>query len=314
MATPSPETATTLSKDFLEVFDKLSGGIHSGFRPAHAKGLLLSGAFTPAPSAASLTRAPHAQSASTPVTVRFSVGTGVPVIPDTDPNARPQGIAIRFHLGEHVHTDIIAQALDAFPVRTPEEFLEFLQAVAQSPADAPKPTPIEAFLGTHPKALAFVMTPKPVPTSFARQNYFGVTAYKFLDKAGAAKFGRFRVRPELPTEYIDDKTAAAKPPNFLFDEIKDRVAKGPIKFKVVVQLAQDGDVVDDATVHWPEDRPLAEFGTITLNALVPDDPAVQQRIIFDPIPRVDGMESSGDPLLAARSNLYLTSGRRRRKG
>jgi catalase len=38
----------------------------------------------------------------------------------------------------------------------------------------------------------------------------------------------------------------------------------------------------------------------------------RRKIIFDPIPRVDGIDSSGDPLTQARSDLYLLSSRRRR--
>jgi catalase len=82
--------------------------------------------------------------------------------------------------------------------------------------------------------------------------------------------------------------------------------------RILVQVAADGDVVDDSTAHWPGERPLVEFGTVALNGLVPDGDAAERQIIFDPIPRVDGIESSGDPLLEPRANVYLTSGRRRR--
>jgi catalase len=70
-------------------------------------------------------RAPHIQRESTPVTMRFSDSSGLPLIPDNDPNANPRGIAIHFHLAEHVHTDIIGHSTDGFPTRTGEEFLEF---------------------------------------------------------------------------------------------------------------------------------------------------------------------------------------------
>src|SRR5690349_7608281 len=96
-----------LAADTLQAFDDLNGPEHpAGFRPVHAKGILIAGRFTPSPSAASLTRAPHAQRTSTPVSLRFSDSSGIPVIPDNDPNASPRGLAIRFHLAEHVHTDI----------------------------------------------------------------------------------------------------------------------------------------------------------------------------------------------------------------
>jgi len=45
---------------------------------------------------------------------------------------------------------------------------------------------------------------------------------------------------------------------------------------------------------------------------VKDNATEQQHIIFDPIPRVDGIEPSADPLLELRAAIYLLSGRRRR--
>ncbi len=35
-----------LARDLLEVLDQLSGGVHPGFRPVHAKGVMYSGTFT----------------------------------------------------------------------------------------------------------------------------------------------------------------------------------------------------------------------------------------------------------------------------
>ena len=77
-------------------------------------------------------------------------------------------------------------------------------------------------------------------------------------------------------------------------------------------VAEDGDTVDDATVRWPEDRPQLTFGEFSLTAIVPNNASEQQHIIFDPIPRVDGIEASADPLFEPRANVYLMSGRRRR--
>src|SRR5947208_8726152 len=176
MPLPTDEKLLALSKDILQQFDTIFG-LHPGFRPAHAKGLMLTGTFTASPEAASFTRAPHLSRASTPVIVRFSSSTGLPLIPDNDPNANPRGLAIRFNLAEHVHTDIISHSADGFPTRTGQEFLEFLRAAATSDPSKPSPSPVEIFLGTHPAALAYVQTPKPSPSSFAKEAYFGVTAF-----------------------------------------------------------------------------------------------------------------------------------------
>jgi catalase len=312
MPLPTDEKILALSNDLLQAFENIFGQ-HPGFRPAHAKGKLLAGTFTPSPAAVSLSRAPHFSRPSTPVTVRFSNSTGIPVIPDNDPNASPHGIAIRFHLAERVHTDIIAHSTDGFPVRTGEEFLELLRAIAASnDTSKPHPWPVEVFVGSHPAALAFVQAPKPAPSSFARQSYFGITAHRFINQDGAARYGRYRIVPVAGNEFLDDATAAAKSANTLFDDLEEKIAKGPIKFRVLVQLANDGDVVDDATIHWPEDRTVLDLGTITLTEPVADDAHEQKNIIFDPIPRVDGIDPSDDPLLELRAAVYLISGRRRR--
>ena len=315
MPLPNDQKLVTLGQNIVQQFDTIFG-VHPGFRPAHAKGILLAGTFTPSPEAASLTRAPHIQRTSTPVTVRFSDSTGVPVIPDNDPNASPHGMAVRFHLAEHSHTDIVSHSTNGFPARTGEEFLEFLKALATSdlskPSDPANPKPIEKFLGSHPAALAFVQAPKPAPSSFAREMYFAITAYHFANKDGETRFGRYRIVPVAGEEHLDAKTAAAKGPNYLFDELKERIAKGPIEFRVLVQLAEGGDVVDDATIQWPASRTLFELGNLKLTHLAADNAAEQKQIIFDPIPRVDGIEPSADPLLELRAAVYLISGRRRR--
>jgi catalase len=315
MPLPTDERILGLSQRVLDQFDGIFG-VHPGFRAAHAKGALLTGMFTPSSEAASLTTAPHIQRATTPVMVRFSNSTGVPVIPDNDPNADPRGMAIRFQLAEHSHTDIVSHSVNAFPARTGEEFLEMLKALATSdmskPSDPKNPKPIEKFLGTHPAALAFVQAPKPPPTSFGRQSYFALTAYKFTNAKGVSRFGRYRVLPAAGNEYLEPAAAKAMGANYLFDELKERIARGPIEFRIVVQLANDGDVTNDATVHWPADRKVMEFGRVVLNKLVANDAEEQRHIIFDPIPRVPGIEPSGDPLLELRAAVYLMSGKRRR--
>lgn len=309
MPLPSDQKVIALSEQLIKQFDSMFG-LHPGFRPAHAKGALLTGTFVPSAEAATLTKAPHITRASTPVTARFSSSTGLPQIPDTDPNANPRGFAVRFHLAEHVHTDIVSHSTDGFPTRTGEEFLEFLRAATST--DSSKPSPIEKFLGSHPAALAFVQAPKPSPSSFARETYFGVTAMRFTNKDGASRYGRYRLVPDLGQEHLSEAALASKGSNYLYEELEERIAKGPVGFRVMVQVAAEGDVVDDATVHWPENRPLVNLGQISLNKFIADSAREQQTIIFDPIPRVEGIEPSADPLLELRAAIYLLSGRRRR--
>jgi catalase len=219
-------------------------------------------------------------------------------------------MAIRFHLDEHVHTDIIAQSTDGFPVRTGKEFLEFLRAATA--AAAGRPDALGSFLAAHPNAKRFVERPKPIATSFAREAFFAVTSFKFTNAGNVSRHGRFRIRPEHGTEYLSNEEAATKSENFLFDEIDQRLSKGPIKHSVFVQMAEPGDDVTDSSVTWPGSRTEIPFGSITLKARANEQVPDLRKIIFDPIPRVDGIDSSGDPLTQVRSDIYLLSGRRRR--
>ena len=61
-----------------------------------------------------------------------------------------------------------------------------------------------------------------------------------------------------------------------------------------------------------ETRPVAEFGTLTITERVDELAPEARKAIFDPVPRVDGIDSAGDPLTEVRSEIYLMSGRRRR--
>src|SRR5262249_13324958 len=145
-----------------------------------------------------------------------------------------------------------------------------------------------------------------------RDNYFAVTALRFTNAAGTVHHGRYRILPVGGTELLSDEAAAKQSPNYLADEIGPRLAAHPAQFKLFLQLAADGDALDDATVRWPESRELVEFGTLTLTERVDEQDPEMRKLIFDPIPRVDGIDPTGDPLLPVRSDIYLASGRRRR--
>jgi catalase len=287
-------------------------GKHPGFRSAHAKGVVCEAEFVPSASAATLSKAPHLRGQPVKATVRFSDSTGIPDIPDGLPDAGPRGMAVKFHLPGGGSTDIVANAFNGFAVATGEEFLAFLKAVASSGKDAPKPTPLEKFLESHPKARRVVTAPKPVPESFASEPYFGVNAFEFTDAQGKSHFGRYQLRPEAGARFLSAEEAARKPRDFLIDELGERLAKGPARFRIVVQLAAEGDKTDDATEVWPDDRPTVELGVLSVTGKVADGDAAQRALAFDPLHLVDGIEASDDPLLDVRSAAYAVSRRRRR--
>ena len=273
---------------------------------------MLDGTFTPNPEAKELSTAPHFNKPSTAVTLRFSNSTGLPQIPDTDPSANPRGIGIRFNLAAHVHTDIIGHSTPFFPTRTGAGFLEFLKAIAASPPGTPSPSPVEKFLGANPAALAFVQAPRPAPSSFAREAFYALNALKFVNADGKSTYFRYRILPAAGEDHLDEATTKEKGPDFLYEELQKRVTEETVSFRVMAQLAEEGDEVNDATVHWPESRSLVELGTVKVGKVLAENAKEQKQIIYDPIPRVQGIETSDDPLLEMRAAVYLISGKERR--
>jgi len=168
------------------------------------------------------------------------------------------------------------------------------------------------FLGKNPSAAAFVQDPKPAPSSFATEKYFGVNAFKLVSSDGKATFVRYRIRPDAGESHLSEDEAKSKDPAYLHNEIQTRIIDGPVSFKLLAQVAEDGDKTDDATVHWPEDRKIVELGTIKIDKVETDNDEKQKTIMFDPIPRLEGVEPSDDPLLDMRASVYLQSGRIRR--
>ena len=199
---PNDERVVALANDLLQQFDQIFG-VHPGYRAAHAKGTMLTGNFTPSPMRTGSSRALRTSRVKAPLSPRVSpTQPACRTSPIPAPDANPRGLAIRFNLAEHVHTDIVSHSVDAFPTRDGYEFIEFLKAAAASGPDIPSPKPVELFLGAHPAALAFVQAPKPFPVSLAQETYFAVTAFAFTNASGDTKFGSYRILPELGNKFL----------------------------------------------------------------------------------------------------------------
>ena len=301
------DTALPLPVAFVETFNKLSGGPHAGYRANHAKGILLSGSFTPAKGAADLSKAVHFAQ-TVPVVVRFSDPSGVPNLPDADPHASPHGIAIRFELPGGANADIVSISANTFPVSTPEDFLAMLQAVAASGPSAAKPTPIEKFFAVHPLAAKWATTPRPAPQSFATLAFYGVNAFKFTNAAGKSRYGRYEILPDAGQHALDGAQAAKADPDYLMKELPQRLSRGPVGFHLYAQIADAGDAVNDATLAWPAQRQRVELGALRVTAVVADQASAQKNLLyFNPLALPDGIDPSEDPILLARPPAYGVS-------
>jgi len=285
----------------------LANGPYQGLRVNHNKGMVVTGSFVPSTSAASITKAAHLQNTPSKVIVRFSNAGGVPTIEDTNPNANPRGIAIRFELPDGSITDIVSLSINAFPVSTPEAFLAFLNARIASKPDSPKPTPVEKMVAATPSLQKFIAIPKSFPVSFATHNYFGINAFEFTNSQGEKHYVRYQIVPMNGQELLSADDVAKAKPNYLFEELPQRLKKGAAKFRLLAQVATKDDVVNDPTVVWPNDRKLVELGVIRLEAPVPDNAAAEKALAFNPLILLDGIAPSEDPVLLARPGAYAVS-------
>jgi catalase len=212
--------------------------------------------------------------------------------------------AIKFRPGNGSEMDLVMHSFNGFPAATAAEFDSFLKAAAASGPGATKPTPIEKYLQSHPNA--FVTQQKPPPESLATTVYFGVNAFAFADESGKKTTVRYRFVPEAGEKYLDATTAASKKPNYLMEEIAERVAKAPVKFVWFAQVAQPADKTDDPSSPWPEDRKLVKLGTLTVTGMAAHQEGLSKSLLFLPNNVPEGIEPV-DPMIGVRGAAYPIS-------
>jgi catalase len=299
-----------------EIVDALGDlhGVHPGHRAAHAKGVFCRGTFTATPQARELTRAAHMQGERVDVLARFSNGSGNPKAPDTY-RREGRGMATSFRLAGGDRTDVVAISIPVFFVRTAGDFLEFLRARKPDPdtgeMDMEK---VGAFVAAHPEtqaALQLILPSLAPPASYAECAYNGLHAFAFVNDAGKRRFGRYRWEPDAGARALSDEEIEARGPDYLQDEIADRIGAGSVGFTLRVRLADDGDPLDDPTLPWPEERPEITLGALKLTEVDAHAERGDELIVFDPTKLTDGIESSDDEILATRPHAYAVSASRR---
>jgi catalase len=308
--------ATDLTVQAEEAVDAINAisGSHPGRRAAHAKGTLCAGTFTPTPEAAKLTTAAHLQGDPVKVTVRFSNGSGNPETPDGD-RREGRGMAIKFYLPDGSTTDIVSITIPVFFVRTPEEFLGFTHARAPDPEtgelDMEK---IGAFVAEHPataQALQLIIPSLVPPRSYATCAFNSLHAFRLVNADGEGRFVRYRIEPEAGIEAMPDEELEDASPDYLQDEIRERLERGPVGFRLFARLAEDDDPLDDPTAAWPDERERVELGRIELTGLDTERETGDDVLVFDPTRVTDGIELSDDQILRIRSYAYSVSVERR---
>ncbi|GIP45735.1 hypothetical protein J45TS6_41940 [Paenibacillus sp. J45TS6] len=287
-------------------------GKYPSYRRAHAKGVVYHAVFTPNGQAASLTTAPHLQNQEAQALVRFSNSSTNPSIPDVFSPAK--GMAVQFELPDGGVTSLVTITLPIFFAKTPQSFIDILGTIKENSVEgATTADKFKAVMEKYEESRAGLQAVKMLqpPLSFATNRYHSIHAYYFINSNGERQAVKYEWEPEAGLHYLANEEVKAQSPNYLEDELAERLSKGPVAFQLSVVLAQEGDPTDDPTSVWPEDRERIVVGELSITGIA--DEKAQDRV-FDPTDVPAGIECSKDPILNFRHDAYAVSHDRRSQG
>jgi catalase len=298
--------------DIADALEYNGGGVHHGYRRAHAKGLCLTGSFTANGAGSALSPASIFRAGTYPVIGRFSVAGGNPLATDGRNVFHAIGLILRTPDGQEWRTAMDHTPI--FPVADPQSFAELQIASRPDPKTGkPDPATMKAYLAHHPETKAFqdYMKKAVLPNSFANATYYSINAFRFTDARGRPRLVRWQIVPEAPLAGLDKAKLDTLPRDYLFEEMIARTARGPSRWHLQLVLANPGDVTDKATVAWTGPHRIIDAGLLTVSAVQAEEQGQCRDLNFDPTILPPGIGISDDPLLPARSKTYSTSFTRR---
>lgn len=306
-AQPDPET-------IVNAFEAALGPIRT-HRPSHPKGVCAAGHFTATADGTRLSVAPVFSGQRNGAVIRFGVAGANPNASDSARGTR--GLSIRF---ESPSGDLFEMANISAPVfgaDRPETLVNGLLSRANDPATG-RPNPeraaaYAAYVAANPSVGnqgRFLAANNP-PASFATTPYWGVNTFLFRGQDGQQRPARWVFEPRAGTQRLTAEQMQSIGPNFLADELRRRVAAGPVEFDMVLQFPGQGDDLLNPTVAWPEDRPRTVVGRLVVTSVEAGPGGPCDPISFMILDQAPGIEMSDDPVLQARAAAYAVSLTRR---
>lgn len=138
------------------------------------------------------------------------------------------------------------------------------------------------------------------PDSFTDQRYHSWMAYDYKGKDGVPRYAKFRLIPAdgreetgLMTEYDQRKPWVSdrwedeeRPESYLIPEFSNRLSKGPIKYKLQIQLHEvkpdDSHLILHAARVWDqENHPWLDLADVTVTSLLPIEVGERTRSSLD---------------------------------
>jgi catalase len=277
-----------------------------GHRKNHAKGICFTGTFEANGAGSALSSAQVFTRGQHPVLGRFNLGTADPNAPDATVRVRGLGLRISTPDGQEWRSAMIDTPF--FPVSTPQAFYELLLASVSKDPDAMK-----TFAAAHPEIAAFGAWANSATWtgSYAEERYNSLNSFVFTDGSGADHAVRWSLLPAAQSVPISPDDLAKRGPDFLEQEIAERVRGGALRWTMVVTVANPGDPTANPSKAWPEARRAVEVGTLIVQQVQAERDGPCRDINFDPTVLPTGLRTSDDPFPAARSSAYAKSYDRR---
>jgi catalase len=297
---------------FTNAIEAGNGQIYRSFRRAHAKGVCVSGYFEGNGQGVALSSARLFAPVRTPFVGRLSIAGGSPY--GLDGKARVRSMALELNSDDGQQWRMAMNSFPFFGVSSAQAFYQ--QTVANTPdpvTGKPDSARQAAFAQAHPEFARFAAWAKNAPwsTSWANTQFNGVNAFRFINAGGEIHNVRWSMEPQTAFAAMTAEQRAAADGDFLSADLAQRLAQGPLRWNMVVTVAQAGDPTIDPSQSWPDDRQLVTVGSVVIQSSTPQSTGGCRDINYDPLVLPAGVQGSDDPILAARSAVYSVSFNRR---
>jgi catalase len=266
-----------------------------GHRRNHAKGICFTGVFEANGAGTALSHAQVFTRGQYPVLGRFNLGTADPNAPDATVRVRGMGLRISTPDGQELRSAMVDPPI--FPVSTPQAFYELLLASASK-----DPNAMKTFAAAHPEIAAFGAWSKSAPWtgSYAEDRFNSLNSFIFTDSSGAEHAVRWSLLPAAQPVSVSPDDLAKRGPDFLEQEITERVLGGPLRWTMVLTIAVGRSTADEQA--WPADRRVVEVGTLIVQRIKPSGTV---RAATSTVERPAFRHTDvGRPVPAARSAVY----------
>lgn len=289
------------------ILDALHGvdGIHPGFRRNHAKGVCVTGWFEGSGQVAGLSSAAVLRQGRVAVVGRFALAGGMPLQGDAPAKVRSMALRLIAPGGQEWRMGI--NDIPVFPVRTPREFRDLQSALRPDEATGkPDPARLQAFREGHPwlRSAMEQVALRPLSSGFADDTYRSLDSFLFVGADGAKAAVRWAM---VPLQHVMPADGHGDDHDYLFRQLIDDVHAHPLQWRLMVTVAGRDDVIDDPSRIWSQDDRQIDAGTLTLATIESEEGGACTGITFDPLVLPAGIAPSGDPILQARSAVYMRS-------